>query len=213
MGRPRLPTGTPEVEKKREKRRMEYERDKERKRAASAAAEDNVITDASPASEEDILDAAVDEHPLDDILSNEEIAAIYAKARSQVLTERKRERAKKLLAEAVANTRAKYALETPEGEEAAELEREVDVTIDLGFFRKQRDLPYLRIDGKLFYHGRTYRVTVAQARSMLPMMATQRMHLRQFYGDSPGAYYDPAVGRNVYRGGIALGGRLLQDGL
>lgn len=144
---------------------------------------------------------------LDDLLSDQEIAAIYAEAKKKVAEERKKQRVKEIFDRAFAEERKNAGLMDRSEEERALLTSMTQVTIDLPRFKNQNDVPFLRIDGKGYYHGRTYTITVAEARTINEMMGRQWLHIAQFYGESR-HYFDPHRGKSVYMGGPASGGVL-----
>lgn len=148
---------------------------------------------------------------LDDLLSDAEIAAIYAEAKKKVASERKKARATALYEKALYEERRKEGLVGGDEAERARLDEMTQIYIDLPRFKNQRDVPYLRIDGRAFYHGRQYPVTVAQAQSINEMMGRARLHIAQFYGESR-HYFDPRHGgRPSYMGGVAAGGALMGE--
>jgi hypothetical protein len=147
----------------------------------------------------------------DDILSDAEIAAIYAEAKRKVAAERKKRRATAIYETALAAERSAAGLVTPQEEQRAQLDALVDLVIDLPRFKNQRDLPFLRVDGQWFWHGRSYRVTRAVAASLHEMMGRAKLHMAQFNGESR-AYFDARQGRSVYQGGYAAGGVLMGAG-
>lgn len=152
-----------------------------------------------------------DDHFLDDLLSDAEIAALYAEAAKKVAAERKKARATVIYEKALYEERRKAGLVGVAEAERHRLDEMVWITVDLPRFKNQRDVPFLRIDGQGFYHGRSYQVTVAQAQSMNEMMWRMKAHVAQFYGESR-TYFDPKQARSVYMGGAAAGGALMGAG-
>jgi hypothetical protein len=174
------------------------------------AAETRAVKRAAPEPEPEPSRDGGDD-ALDDILSNEEIAALYAEAKKKVAAEIKKRRATAIYDAALAEERRKSGLVSAGEEHRAQLDELVDVTIDLPRFKNQSDLPFLRIDGRWFWHGRTYRVTRAEAQSINEMMGRAKLHMAQFNGESR-AYFNAREGRSYYMGGAAAGGALLGAG-
>lgn len=183
----------------------------QKRRAASTGRRPRAAAPAAildPIAEIETGDGEETDFDLDDLLSDAEIAEIYAQAKKKVAEERRKQRVKAIYDKALNEERKNAGLLDRSEEERAQLSALTQVTIDLPRFRNQRDIPYLRIDGRGFYHGRTYTVTVAEARSIYEMMGRQRLHMAQFNGDSR-SYFDPRQGKSIYMGGAAAGGALL----
>lgn len=179
---------------------------REKTAARSAGATEKVAETQAPFPFEDD-DSAFN---LDDLLSDAEIAAIYAEAKKKVASERKKARAAAIYDKALYEERRKEGMVGHDEAERARLDEMTQIYIDLPRFKNQRDVPHLTIDGRSFFHGRVYNVTVAQAQSINEMMGRARLHVSQFYGESR-HYFDPRHGgRASYMGGVATGGVLMR---
>jgi hypothetical protein len=181
-------------------------------RRANAQKRRELRREAAPAPEELPIpeEPSAADFSIDDLLSDAEIAQIFAEAKAKVAAERKRARRAVLLERALYEERKSVGLVGQDEAERNRLDELVQITIDLPRFKNQRDLPFIRIDGQAFYHGRSYTVTVAQKMTLMEIMGRADLHVKQFYGESR-AYFDPRQMRSVYQGGAALGGALLGD--
>lgn len=187
-------------------RRIASGQKRREKTAARAAGATEKVAETPPPSPSEEDDNAFN---LDDLLSDAEIAAIYAEAKKKVASERKKARAAAIYDKALYEERRKEGMVGHDEAERTRLDEMTQVYIDLPRFKNQRDVPYLRIDGRAFFFGRVYNVTVAQAQSINEMMGRARLHVAQFYGESR-HYFDPRHGgRASYMGGIATGGVLM----
>lgn len=180
---------------------------REKTAARAAVAPEKVAETPLPSLSEEDDDSAFN---LDDLLSDAEIAAIYAEAKKKVASERKKARAAAIYDKALYEERRKEGMVGHDEAERARLDEMTQIYIDLPRFKNQRDVPHLTIDGRSFFHGRVYNVTVAQAQSINEMMGRARLHVSQFYGESR-HYFDPRHGgRASYMGGVATGGVLMR---
>ena len=152
-----------------------------------------------------------DDFRLDDILSNEEIEAIRAKAREDVAKERKKARARSFLDLATEEARREYGMVPADEARQRELEEMTEIRITLPRLRtpppNSRDIPPdpIILDQRLFSHGRTYQVTRAQYEYIMDLQHKAWMHMAQVEGRSR-TYYSDTLGTMVHQGGIAYGG-------
>lgn len=185
---------------------------RDRKKAEAAAA-----AEAAPAVEEPPTLASLglaaepeDDFRLDDILTNEEIEAIKAKAREQVAKERRQKRARLLMDLATDEARRELGLVPVDEAFEREMAELGDIRINLPRLRlaNGRECPPdpIIIDQRVFVHGRTYQnITLAQRLYLADLMGKAWMHVAQVDGRSR-TYYNEQLGTMVYPGGLASGG-------
>lgn len=152
-----------------------------------------------------------DDIRLDEILTNEEIEAIKVRARAQVAADRKKARSKILMDLALAEARRESG-DTPVDEERErELAQITSIRINLPRLRlangREAQPDPIIIDQRMFVHGRTYQVTVAQYEYLMDLMNKAWMHVAQVDGRSR-TYYSEQIGTMIYQGGMASGGSL-----
>ena len=145
----------------------------------------------------------------DEILTNEEIAAIRAEAKAKVAADRKKAKRKLVLDLAMVEAR-REAGEIPFDEERErELAEMTTIRINLPRHRLAtgRELPPdpIILDQRMFMHGRTYQVTKAVAEYLMDRMARSWEHMAQVDGRTK-TYYNEQLGTMMYQGGVASGG-------
>jgi hypothetical protein len=145
---------------------------------------------------------------VDDILTNEEIEEIRRDARARVKKEKAAERRKAFLALAMDEAR-REAGTMPLNEEEQKLREEmVEVEIKMPQLKtiNGRELPpeAIILDGYPFHSGRRYKVSRAQAVTLVDRMGQAFRHVAQVDGRSKN-YYSDQVG-TIYQGGHASGG-------
>jgi len=149
------------------------------------------------------------EAPLDDLLSDDEIAKIYAEAKAKVAAERKAARRKIIMDKALEDERREAGMIPPETEHEEWLQQEAQISIVLPALRQPNGREVTRdpilIDGKSFHHGRTYTVPLVQALYLSDIMSRLRQHVSQVDGRHKN-YYNEQTGQMVYMGGTARGG-------
>lgn len=162
-----------------------------------------------PISEPLVLPSPVDEERLDDLLEDDEIAEIQARAKRDVDKERKKERAKKLYAAALAEARREAGTMPADEAFAAEMDETVMIYIDLPRLRKANggevDPDPIMIDQRIFQPGHTYEVARGLAIYLNDLMDKNRRHIAQVDGRSR-TYYHSTSGQMIYQGGAARGG-------
>jgi hypothetical protein len=177
--------------------------------AAAKSGQIGTDQDTVPISEPQVLPSPVDEERLDDLLDDDEIAEIKARARREVDKERKKERAKKLYDAALAEARREAGTMPADEAFAAEMEQEVQIYIDLPRLRKANggevDPDPIIIDQRIFQPGRTYTVNTGLAIYLNDLMDKNRRHLAQVDGRSRTVYHQSS-GQMIYQGGAAAGG-------
>jgi hypothetical protein len=155
------------------------------------------------------LPSPIDEDRLDDLLDDDEIAEIKARARREVDKERKKARAKKLYDAALAEARREAGTLPVDEAWAAEMEQPVRVYIDLPRLRKANggevDPDPIIIDQRIFQAGRTYEVPFGMAVYLNDLMDKNRRHMAQVDGRSRTVYHQ-STGQMIYQGGAAAGG-------
>lgn len=155
------------------------------------------------------LPSPVDEERLDDLLDDEEIAEIKARARREVDKERRKERARKLYDAALAEARREAGTMPADEAFAQEMERTVQIYIDLPRLRKANggevDPDPIIIDQRIFQPGHTYEVPMGMAIYLNDLMDKNRRHLAQVDGRSR-TVYNQGSGQMIYQGGAATGG-------
>jgi hypothetical protein len=179
------------------------------KLAAAALAEIAAAKAEPEVSEPQVLPSPVDEERLDDLLDDDEIAEIKARAKRDVDKERKKERAKKLYDAALAEARREAGTMPADEAFAAEMEQSVQIYIDLPRLRKANggevDPDPIIIDQRIFQPGRTYTVNMGLAIYLNDLMDKNRRHLAQVDGRSRTVYHQSS-GQMIYQGGAASGG-------
>lgn len=154
-----------------------------------------------------MVPAPLDEERLDDLLSNEEIAEIEARAKKKELEDRKKERAKKLYDAALDQARRSAGTMDPEEEFRQDMEERVRIFIDLPRLRRASggELPPdpIVIDQRMFVSGQTYEVDKGLAIYLVYLMDQARRHVNAVDGRSRTYYNGSAM---IYQGGQALGG-------
>lgn len=186
----------------------------ERARAARSAKAAAAKSEAPHAEEAPTLaslglsDAEPEDDRLDDILTNDEIEAIKARAIEQVMRERKAARTKKMLDAATVEARREMGLVPADEERKRELEEMTTIRINLPRLRlangREATPDPIILDQHVFVHGRTYAVTRAQHEYILDLMNKAWMHVAQVDGRSR-TYYNEQLGTMVYQGGVAHG--------
>jgi hypothetical protein len=160
-------------------------------------------------SEPMVLPSPIDEERLDDLLDDDEIAEIKARAKRDVDKERRKERAKKLYDAALAEARREAGTMPADEAFAAEMEEPVQIYIDLPRLRKANggevDPDPIIIDQRIFQPGRTYTVNMGLAIYLNDLMDKNRRHLAQVDGRSRTVYHQGS-GQMIYQGGAASGG-------
>jgi hypothetical protein len=160
-------------------------------------------------SEPVMLPSPIDEERLDDLLDNDEIAEIKARARREVDKEAKKERAKKLYDLALAEARREVGTMPADEAFAAEMEQQTQIYIDLPRLRKANggevDPDPIIIDQRQFHAGHTYTVNMGLAIYLNDLMDKNRRHLAQVDGRSR-TVYNQSSGHMIYQGGAASGG-------
>jgi hypothetical protein len=160
-------------------------------------------------SEPVVLPSPIDEDRLDELLDDDEIAEIKARARREVDKERKKARAKKLYDAALAEARREAGTLPVDEAWAEEMNQPVRVYIDLPRLRKANggevDPDPIIIDQRIFQPGRTYEVPMGMAIYLNDLMDKNRRHLAQVDGRSRTVYHQ-STGQMIYQGGTASGG-------
>ena len=152
-----------------------------------------------------------DDYRLDDILTNEEIEAIKAKAREDVARERKKARAREFLDLATEEARREHGMVPQDEQRQRELAEMTEIRITLPRLRtpppNSRDIPPdpIILDQRMFFHGRTYQVTRAQYEYIADLQNKAWQHMAQIEGRGR-TYYSDTLGTMVHQGGIATGG-------
>lgn len=176
----------------------------EKRAAGPAAAPEPEIAVLEPEAEEPQAES------VEDILSQDEIAEIYAQAKLKVRAERKKLARDTMMKAALEEEMRDAGIIPPETEHQKWLAETVQVTISLPPYvglRGRRFPPDpIRIDQRMFHSGHTYSVPRAQAMTLYAMMGELEKHAKQVQGDS-GTYYDGE--RTVYRGGPAAGSGMM----
>jgi len=148
----------------------------------------------------------------DDILSKDEIEAIYAAALVSAQKERKEARRKEIMEKALEEARRSAGMIAPATEQEKFLAELVDITIRLPRLRmpggKESAPDPIIIDQQLFHNGVTRRVPRSQAQYLMDLMWRAKAHAAQVDGRSR-HYYDADMGRVVYMGGPAQTGASL----
>jgi hypothetical protein len=177
--------------------------------AKAALAEIAAAKEEPEVSEPMVLPSPVDEERLDDLLDDDEIAEIKARAKRDVDKERKKERARKLYDAALAEARREAGTMPADEAFAAEMEQQVQIYIDLPRLRKANggevDPDPIIIDQRIFQPGRTYTVNMGLAIYLNDLMDKNRRHLAQVDGRSRTVYHQGS-GQMIYQGGAAAGG-------
>ena len=145
---------------------------------------------------------------LDDLLSDEEIAEIYAQARLKVANERKAKRKKEIEAQALESERREAGLVAPATEYQKWLNQETEIEIRIMAARtpsgQEAPRDPIRLDGRIFQHGRREIVTNAQAKTLLDIMSRQHQDIAMVDG-RPRTIYNEQLGRVMYQGGFMNG--------
>lgn len=153
-----------------------------------------------------------EEPELDNVLSDDEIAAIYRRAEAEIDAEEKKARSQKLMALARDEVRRKRNLVPPKEARQKELEEWTDIRIVLPSLRTPsgREIPPdpIILDQRVFVHGRSYRVTRAVAEYLNDRMNQCRMHMAQVDGRAR-TYYNEQMGTMIHQGGPAHGTGIL----
>ena len=148
----------------------------------------------------------------DDILSKDEIEAIYAAALSSAHKERKEARRKEVMEKALEEARRGAGMIAPATEHEKFLAELVDITIRLPRLRmpggKESPPDPIIVDQQIFHNGVTRRVPRAQAQYLMDLMWRAKAHAAQVDGRSR-HYYDTEMGKVVYMGGAAQTGASL----
>jgi len=184
-----------------EKARATAKANREARRAAEAAIEQQaevavILTSDSPP-------------PLEELISDERIAQIYAKAKLDHLKKQREQKEKEIYQEAMLELDREAGMIPPETEMEEWLAQEAEIYITLPALRQPngREVPRdpILIDGKPFHHGRSYKVPLAQALYLSDVMSRMRQHVAQVDGRHKN-YYNEQTGQMVYMGGTARGG-------
>jgi hypothetical protein len=144
------------------------------------------------------------------LITREEVLKIREDAQVKAAAERKAATRKKLLDRFVEAERQEAGLVPEDKLRRLWLDELVDVHIVLPYLKSPNSNVVnhpdpIRIDGRRFENGRNYRVTRAQAQTLISMMALARKHHAQTLGESP-AYYDANRGAYSFMGGVPRGG-------
>ena len=174
--------------------------------------------DAGPSSEQSLhmrepaASSTIDRPAPDDILSKDEIEAIYAAALLSAQKERKEARRKEIMEKALEEARRSSGMIAPATEHEKFLSELVDITIRLPRLRmpggKESAPDPIIIDQQIFHNGVTRRVPRSQAQYLMDLMWRAKAHAAQVDGRSR-HYYDADMGRVVYMGGPAQTGASL----
>ena len=143
------------------------------------------------------------------LITRGEVFMLHAEARAKVETERKAAARKRLLDRMVTDHRDHVGMTPAKDARRRWLDELVDIQINLPVLKSPNSrVPNypdpIRIDGHIFANGRNYRVTRAQAQTLLSMMGLARKHAAQVEGESP-AYYDARRQAFSYMGGVPAG--------
>lgn len=166
---------------------------KARKKAERLAAEQEIAQAIAAEAPQTLADLGLSAEPeddlrLDDILSNEEIEAIKAKAREDVAKERKKSRARSFLELATEEARREYGMVPADEARQRELEEMTEIRINLPRHRTANGREIapdpIMIDQHLFFHGKSYQVTRAQYEYLMDRMFQAWQHMAQVEGRS-----------------------------
>lgn len=167
----------------------------------------------APPREEEIISeplmvpTPIEEERLDDLLSNDEIEEIRARARKKVADEDKKERANKFYEAALNDARRAAGIMDPAEEYRQEMAEQVRVFIDLPRLRKAAGGELapdpIIIDQRMFVAGQVYEVERGLAIYLYYLMDQARRHVNAVDGRSRTYYNGSAM---IYQGGQALGG-------
>jgi hypothetical protein len=137
----------------------------------------------------------------DDILSKDEIEAIYAGALASAHKERKEARRKEIMEKALEEARRGAGMIAPATEHEKFLAELVDITIRLPRLRmpggKESAPDPIIIDQQIFHNGVTRRVPRGQAQYLMDLMWRAKAHAAQVDGRGR-HYYDADIGGIVY---------------
>lgn len=145
----------------------------------------------------------------ENLITRDEVYLLRAEARAKVEAERKAAARKRLLDRMVTDHRDRVGMTPAKDARRRWLDELVDIQINLPVLKSPNSrVPNypdpIRIDGHIFANGRNYRVTRAQAQTLLSMMGLARKHAAQVEGESP-AYYDARRQAFSYMGGVPAG--------
>jgi len=179
------------------------EEEVERLQRAMPAEEPRTLADLGLAAEPE------DDLRLDDILTNEEIEAIKAKALEDALKQRRQERAKKFLALATEEARRKLDMVPPDEAREKEMAEVVSIRINMPRHRlangREAQPDPIIIDQRMYVHGHTYQVPRVQAEYITSQQFLSWQHMACVDGRSR-TYYSEQLGTMMHQGGIASGG-------
>ena len=114
------------------------------------------------------------------ILSEKEIAAIKAEAKAKILAERKSAEKKKILEQETQRLKNEEGLVTGDGYK----DEIVSITVDLAPFS-----PSININGRPYWHGRTYNVARHVADTIRDQMFQTWKHQNEIDGKSLSDFY------------------------
>jgi hypothetical protein len=151
--------------------------------------------------DEDTLDPETEALIADGILSRDEIIQLRIEAATKVAAEQKAARRKAALAKFVEDERRTAGLIKPEDAEERWRNEMVQVQVLLPSLKPApgQGAPIapdpIVLDGRPFYHGRTYSVSRVVALTLYDQMGRAAKHAAQVAGESP-AYY--SASRGIY---------------
>jgi hypothetical protein len=157
------------------------------------------------------MDADTEALIADGILTREEVLQLRLDAATKVMAERKAAAKKSVLAKLVEKERAEGGLLSVDQAARKWAEELVDVQIRLpslkpapgqGMGRITPDP--IRLDNRIYVHGRNYRVSREVAQTLYDQMGKAVKHHAQIAGESP-AYYNASQGVYMWQGGVATG--------
>jgi hypothetical protein len=198
-----------------QKRRMTEGRARRRAERAEAAAlgvsepMPYVAPDREPEPVEDLFDAETQALIDEGLITAADVLNLRIEAKAKIEVERRANAKKNILARLIQQERDAAGVTPAKDARRRYLDEIVDITITLPMLRSPNAAVInwpdpIRIDGKMFAHGRTYQVSRAQAATLLDMMGKARKHHAQVNGESP-AYYDQNRGAFSFMGGVARG--------
>lgn len=132
------------------------------------------------------------------ILSEKEIAAIKAEAKAKILAERKSAEKKKILEQETQRLKNEEGLVTGDSYK----DEIVSITVDLAPFS-----PSININGRPYWHGRTYNVARHVADSLREQMYRTWQHQNEIDGKSLNEFYARKHVADLYK--VKKGGTVI----
>lgn len=166
----------------------------EKRKLASARGKEASKPIVAEAEQQDVagdLDAATVEVPpeYEDILSAEDVAAVQVEAQQKFKAKQREQARKELLAKAEKDLEREARLAQQRGEARGDM---VDVTIDLATYAD-----HIRLDGVVYRHGETRRVTRKVAAVLYEQMQRSYQHQDSLSGKAERPYRRTLAERGV----------------